>query len=103
MMQNCAHGIGKQKQRTCKIERVVPTPTGAARSFDHGRRHATLRAERARNRFEFCPAIRTGYRPAALKDSGAADNTRLRKNEIQDRVDHDDLSSTQRATLLYFE
>jgi hypothetical protein len=32
-----------------------------------------------------------------------AKNTRLRKNKIQDRVDHGDLSSTQRARLLYFE
>ena len=103
MMQDAAHGIRKQKQRTRKVKGVVSPPAGAAQSFYDGRGHAALWTEGPRNRFELRPAIRTRYRPAALKDSGIAKDTRLRKNKIQDRVDHDVLSSTQRAALLYFE
>jgi len=103
MMQKASHGICKQERRARKVEGVVATPARAAGAFDYRRRHPALRAERARYRFQFQPAIGARYGPPPLEDSRVAEDTLLGKNKIQDRVDHDDLSSTQRAKLLYFE
>jgi hypothetical protein len=103
MVQDASHRVRKQKQRAGEVEGVVPAPAGAAKSFNDRSRHAALWAEGMWNRLELCPAVRTRDGPATLKNPGIAENTRLRKNKVQDRVDHNDLSSTQRATLLYFE
>jgi hypothetical protein len=82
---------------------MIAAAAVTASSFDHRSRHTTLRTERTRHRLELCPALRTRRRPSPLKDSRIAQDTRLREEEIQDRVDHWCLSSTQRAKLIYFE
>jgi hypothetical protein len=103
VMKDSTHRIGKHEQRPCEIECMISAAARATQSFNHGRRHPTPRTERPRNRLEFRPAFLTGDRPAPLEDAGVAEDTRLRENKIQERVDHDDLSSTQRACLIYFE
>jgi hypothetical protein len=101
VMQDSPHWIGKEKQRAREVEGVVAAPATSAETFDDGSRHAALRAERPGDGFELRPAIGTGCSPFALEDSRIAEDTRLRKKKIQDRVDHGDLSSTQRAGSIY--
>ena len=93
--------VGKEKQGSSQIEGVIAAAATSAEAFNDGGRHAALRAERSRNGLQFRPAVRAGRRPLAFKDSGIAKDTRLRKKQIQDRVDHGNLSSTQRAKSIY--
>jgi hypothetical protein len=103
VMQDPAHRICEYKQRSRKVKRVIAPPAVPAKAFYDGSRHPALRAEWPRHRFQPGPALGTRGRPSSLKDSRLAENARLGKEKIQDRVDHGCLSSTQRATLIYFE
>jgi len=103
MMDDAAHRIVEEKQRSGEVESMVPATAGAAERLDRRCRHAALETIRPWYRFEFRPAFPTRRRPLPFEDLDAAEYTRLREKQIQDRVDHADLSSTQRAKLLYFE
>src|SRR5262245_51140591 len=92
MMKDAAHRLRKEKKRPRKVERVVAAAAFPAESFDHRCGHAALRAEGSRDTFKPGPALRTGRRPPALEDLGTTKDTRLRIKQIQDRVDHGNLS-----------
>jgi hypothetical protein len=103
VMDDATHRIVEEIKRTGEVEGMVAAPAGAAPRLDRRRRHAALKAKGLRDGLEFRPAFRASDGPPPLADNSAAENTRLRKKEIQDRVDHANLSSTQRAKLIYFE
>jgi hypothetical protein len=102
-MDDAAHLIIEDVQRSREIESVVAAPARSASRLDCGRVVTALNADGTRYRFEPRPALGASHRPATLENQSGAKNTPLGKEQIQDRVDHADLSSTQRAELIYFE
>src|SRR5438034_592022 len=63
-------------------------PARAAWAFDGGGRQSTLRATRRFYRRQLRPACWTRRPPTPLENLGTAKNTRDRKKEIQNCVDH---------------
>ena len=53
VMNDAAHRIVEEKQRSCEVEGVISAPAGAAPRLDSRRRHTALNTERPRNSFKF--------------------------------------------------